>query len=326
MRFPEPKPQIKRTAGWLGDATSLFFVFICLLPTGLPNAAWRIEASWAQVLQTAFVERLQFGEQIVFTYGPWGFLYGGFQPETRLAGILAWAGLAAILWWALRCIATASFENNFARWLWIVLVASLTNQIESYTDVRLLCWPLSLLALHFFAEGRNVKIAKGLIIFSLGLIALIKFNLLIQSAIVILWVSADTVWRQRRFPWSLPLYIGSVLFFWLAAGQRLSLLGKFLRVSWEFASSYSEVMTLTGPNESRYIAWFALGALLLTMIFAVAVWQRLRIFFILPLAAFGLLIFTIFKYGFVRDDNAHQVDASVEMVLIALMCLAFLRP
>ena len=38
----------------------------------------------------AFAERLQSGRDIVFTFGPWGFLFGGYHPATYLISVVAW--------------------------------------------------------------------------------------------------------------------------------------------------------------------------------------------------------------------------------------------
>jgi hypothetical protein len=72
-----PSPQMKRVLRWLGGASSFLFVFSCLRPAELPERCNPIEDSWIQALHLAFVHHLQFGRDIVFTFGPWGFLYAG---------------------------------------------------------------------------------------------------------------------------------------------------------------------------------------------------------------------------------------------------------
>jgi hypothetical protein len=66
----------------LAAVTSLVFVLSRFLPSGRQGAYGIIEDFWIQMLHTAFAKRLQFGRDIVFTFGPWGFLYGGYHPAT----------------------------------------------------------------------------------------------------------------------------------------------------------------------------------------------------------------------------------------------------
>jgi hypothetical protein len=42
------------------------------------------------MLHTAFAERLQFGRDVVFTFGAWGFLYGGYHPATYSIPVFVW--------------------------------------------------------------------------------------------------------------------------------------------------------------------------------------------------------------------------------------------
>jgi hypothetical protein len=122
----KPGPRTKQAFQWLGAASSLLYVFACLLPEK-PRAYDAIDDSWMEVLHSAFLNHLQFGRDIVYTYGPWGFLFGGYRPETHFLSSVMWLGLAIIFWSAGRCVARASFQNEFARWLWLMAVAALTT-------------------------------------------------------------------------------------------------------------------------------------------------------------------------------------------------------
>src|SRR4030095_15021986 len=53
------------------------------------------DPSWQMALHEAFVHRLQHGRQIVFTYGPWGFILTRmYHPGTYRWMLLAWAIIA----------------------------------------------------------------------------------------------------------------------------------------------------------------------------------------------------------------------------------------
>jgi hypothetical protein len=92
MTSAELRAPTKTLAKWLAATTSLVFAFSRFLPSGRPGSYNIADDSWIQMLHTAFVERLQFGRDIVFTFGPWGFLYG--RISSRLT---AWPLLLLLL-------------------------------------------------------------------------------------------------------------------------------------------------------------------------------------------------------------------------------------
>jgi len=82
MTLAELRAPTKTLAKWLAATTSLVFAFSRFLPFGRPGGYNGVDDSWMQMLHLAFAERLQFGRDIVFSFGPWGFLYGGYHPAT----------------------------------------------------------------------------------------------------------------------------------------------------------------------------------------------------------------------------------------------------
>src|SRR6185437_14076407 len=188
-----PSPQMKRALRWFAAASSLLFVFSCLNPAGLPQRCNPIEDSWIQILHLAFVRHLQFGREIVFTFGPWGFLYAGYRPETHWLVIGIWLALAIIFWLALRQIARFSFKNELAQWAWTMGLTSIVGiAFFVSNDVRLICWPFLLLVLHFFHHESSTRIRNVLIV-ALGLLSLVKFTMLVGGVIVICAIAAEIV-------------------------------------------------------------------------------------------------------------------------------------
>ena len=62
---------------WLAATTTLLFALCRFLPSGQPGGYNVVDDAYVRMLHFAFAEPLQFGKDIVFTFGPWGFLYGG---------------------------------------------------------------------------------------------------------------------------------------------------------------------------------------------------------------------------------------------------------
>src|SRR6266567_8627699 len=202
MTLAELRAVIKTLAKWLAASTSLLFAFSRFLPSGGLGRYEIVDDSWIQMLHFAFVERLQFGRDIVFTFGPWGFLYGGYHPATYLISIIAWAVLAVVFWWAAWRVVTHFFKNAVVCWLWMMAVIGLASITPFlYMDVRLTAWPLLLLLLHFSVEERPFTWIQAMLVISLALLSLIKHSMFAIAVVTVLIIAEDNVFRKRRLSW-----------------------------------------------------------------------------------------------------------------------------
>src|SRR5207244_11081366 len=109
-------------------ATSFVFSSSRFLPSGRPGGYNVVDDSWIQMLHMAFAERLQFGRDIVFTFGPWGFLCGGSHPATYSISVVVWAILAVVFWWAAWRAVTHFFKNPVVLWLWMMKFIGLARK------------------------------------------------------------------------------------------------------------------------------------------------------------------------------------------------------
>lgn len=307
-------------------AASLIYVLACFVPWNPPKDYGTIEDSWILTLHAAFHEHLQFGTDIVFPFGPWGFLYGGYYPETHLVATITWSVLAVVFWWVAWDTARHFFTNVLVSGLWLMaLIATMDTMITLNIDVRLTVYALLLLVRQFFMDDRPFAASEATLVVSLGLLSLIKFSLMVYIAIVVSIVALDTLLRQRRFPWPVPLYGAMLLVFWMLAGQRLSSIGPFVANSLRITGGYSEAMMLTGPREIQDVCLFSAAAALLIFLAGSAAWLRHRFAGMLFLMGWGFGLFVAFKYGYVRHD-VHEVAAVLELLTMSLFGLALLWP
>jgi hypothetical protein len=160
---------------------------------------------------------------------------------------------------------------------------------------------------------------------ALGLLSLVKFNVLLETVMVVGIIALDDVSRRRRFPWLLLLFGAAIIFFWGLARQPWSALGSFLRHSSQLASGYSEAMMLAGLKPVMAVSCFLLVSGMVCAVAGYAGWVRHRWFGIFPLAGLGFILFTAFKHGYVRQD-AHEAAATLELLLISLASLAIAWP
>jgi hypothetical protein len=287
----------------------------CPITDGIDNA-------WAQVYHMAFSRHWQFGQDIVFTYGPWGFLARGYYPLTYPVAVIAWIILSLVFLSAGWRLARHLSGNQLVAGLWLVgFTAAASIPAGDDFNARLVAWVLLLLFLHFFVEECVFTPIQAFLVVSLGWLSLVKFTGLVESVMVVAVIAADNIFRHRRFPWIVPLWVASLVFFWVAARQHLSLLGPFLCNSWRITSGYTEAVMLTGKMEARNAVCFLLIAALLCALTGRVAWARHRFLGALPLMGLGTILFIVFKLGYVRNDR-HEIASPMALVLISLVCLA----
>ena len=328
MNPPVPSDRWKLPVRWLAGLTTLAYTLSRFVPCSPPghSPVFTLDESWVQTLHLAFAQHLQFGRDLVFTLGPWGFLCGGYYPPTFMVSVMAWVALSFAFWWCLLQMARHFWKHESIAWLWMMGCIGVTGlPVDQGFDVRLDAWILILLFLHFFTDDTAFSVAKVLLVASLGWLGLTKFTSLLMAAGIVLVLAADDLLRRRRFPWMVVVFGLSVLFFWLAAGQSLSSFGPFLCNSWQMTSGYTEAMMSGGETElwDAGVFWLAAAAACAPVGLAASV--KYRRFGALPLIGFGIVLFFTFKHGFVRHDQ-HESEAVLMVLLIGLMGLASAWP
>lgn len=311
---------------WAGVILYVFSRFIPCSPVNDYPVFSGLDNSWTQDLHVAFAGRLQFGTDIIFTYGPWGFLARGYYPPTYLISVIAWMLLSLVFLCAGWRVAHQLSDNRLVAGLWLVgFTAAASIPAGDDFNARLVAWGVLLLFLHFFVEERAFTPIQALLAVSLGWLSLVKFTGLVESVMVVAVIAADNIFRHRRFPWIVPLWVASFVFFWVAAGQHPGSLGPFLCNSWRITGGYTEAMMVTSKTEAGHAVCFLLIAVLLCVLTGRIAWTRHRFLGALPLAGLGTILFIVFKLGYVRNDR-HETASAMALVLISLVCLAVAGP
>ena len=315
----------------LAIASSLAYVLWCFVPHSAPNYNPRfiLDNSWIQTLHVAFEHHWQFGRDIIFGYGPWGFLCGGYYPPTFLTSVIAWSTLSIVFWSGCWRVAIHSFRRRWSAWLWMMVFVGMTGLPTGQSiviDFRQVAWALILLSLHFFVDDRPFSVPKILITVSLGWLALTKFTGMMMAAAVVLAIGGDDILHRRRFPWIVFIFAASVVCFWLLAGQELGLLLPYLSGSWQVSVGYTQGMLWRNDDQSMLVAVFLLVAVTVSLPLVYAGLAQRRFFDVAPSAGLGVITLVVFKHGFVLCDNYHVVVAALSVMLIALMSLAVSWP
>jgi hypothetical protein len=260
-----------------------------------------LDPSWTAGLAMATKDGLHFGTQVIFTYGPLGFLAGPFVWYGDLA-VLAFLYSAALyvafcvaLVWALR----RSLPIVPSVLIAFLIVAVLPLLEQSILVAVLVC--LGVLERERSQRTINVLVAGGASFAALE--ALVKLS---SGPIVALVFLVAVIGVRARW-WQVLTFVGlmgtEILLLWLLAGQSLSTIPAFLENTWQVISGYSAAMLLQGGSALKILA-----ATLVTVGLVAASAQaryadrRARW---AGIALMGIAAFAVFKEGIVRADDGH---------------------
>ena len=327
---PTPNPGVVRP--WLrvalASVMALGLTLVCASPPHI-RPKTDVDSSWCSVLDYAHAHQLQFGTDLVFTYGPLGYLVTSlFSPGEAIsrlvtAGLLCWVTAFGLSLLALRL-----------RLLWGVLLLGIFVLVAANThsgaDVLLNLGLLGCGLLCVLEEGPQLKwgtvILAGIAAFGV----LVKLTYFISGGLCVGAVAADLALRGRK-GLSLGVLSGfgaAVLAGWIAAGQAWSHLLAYAKSVTPLCSGFAQAMATDCPQSALWGGVLIGGVALVTV--------GLRTF-----SAYGasdnyrgarrLLLFSwltgflflTWKHGFVRADRYHVEFYLffVPVVLVALEAL-----
>jgi hypothetical protein len=289
-------------------AIALAGVAVALLDwrVGINAPAAGLDPSWNAALAMATKEGLRFGQDIVFSYGPLGFLHGPYVWYGDL-GVLAFLYTAAIyvgfcvaLVWALRralpLLASAALAflligalAPLERSLLLAILGSLAL-LEKERPPRTI--------LLFAIAGGSLAAIEALVKLSTGPI--------VVAILLIALIGARARWPQVLA--FLVVFAVEVSLLWALSGQSLGAVPDFLANTREIISGYSGAMIREVDVAAWKVTAASIAAALTTVALVVACAAgrfRDRRALVAGMALMGIAAFTTFKEGVVRTDAGH---------------------
>ncbi len=274
----------------------------------LPSVPGELEMDRAlsAVLDNAHQNGLQFGTDLVTTYGPLGFLvFFHVSPHPTLLRLCVdvalcltvGAGLCGVAW------------RLGPIWRWLVLACFVwvaSNQpvrTDLVINTGLFCWGL----LAFVENGRRLALPVSLFTVLAGFAALAKssFFFLGGASLLLLWLNLLIRKRWRLALGSFGVCLGLMLWEWLITGQELLNFPVFVKNTVTLVEGYNQALGWEMPSTN----WIAVVVALLTgiavLLRALAAVKRggggTAAQF--PLFAWiTLLLFISWKHGVVRES------------------------
>lgn len=279
-----------------------------------------LDASWQTVLVDAHAHGRSFGNGVIFSAGPLGFLNSHFFLPGSLPLKYAWEFGGKLLLAVLLVVLSAPLAP--VRRTLLLLTVTFLNVVFADSLISLV---LALAALQWLVPVDAPRRRAALALVLLTFFAQLKFTFcLLVLGCVALAVLARLARRDFRGAVLVGAGFGvAFLAWWLAAGQNPVRLYDYLRYSWQFSSGYAWAMSL---DESWPV--FAIGALTALACGACVwrIWRAASTSERLAAAPVPLVLaavwFLSWKHGFTRADG-HVLGFFLIALWLALALPAF---
>lgn len=259
-----------------------------------------LDQSYQVVLEYARAHHYQFGRDIVFTFGPLGFLntwvsQGLFLTE-RVIFALVWSGIVA--WSATGLARQIPGLMKFVFLVWFLVYSNLV-WLEPHA---LMVMAYGCMILMDDIQKRKGAAATFIAVFAL--LSLIKYNFFIAAVIsIILCVLVQIGRRNFRASFAILMCFVSVFIaIWLVEGQELENLYYWVKGSSEIAGGFTDAMTIY-PKGKVLVVCVMAGAMYIASLLIIIRSARLSLKCVGVLLATTSYVFLSWKHGFVRADG-----------------------
>lgn len=304
------RPPAQRVAVTLVAAAAAALVVLLQVNIG-DGFGNSLDAGWGEVLNWGLVHGAQWGKDLVFTYGPLGFLIPGipFDPATYWSTLLLQHVFAAVT----ACLVVDVLRRLplFAG-LAFLLATIVLGYSWSTSAALLMVYPLAGLALEQASRShRPDSIGVHALVAALAaytaLMPLIKFS---TFPLWLAWLPLGTVilWRAaaRRLvaTFAAASVLGPLLAWWLS-GQQLENLSRFVTTSWQVAIHYGAAMQANPPD--KLADCVALGTTLFGVAYtALLAWRSRRSARRVAVCVlFALTLTLTYRASATRADGGH---------------------
>jgi len=293
-----------------------------------------LDPSWKLGVNQVVSQKLNFGTDITFTFGPYASVYTGmYHPSTNelmMLGSILIATCYLIMFYFLS-------KQNKPIWLFLFSMAFafafIIDDVFNVKDVILFSYPLlfSLLIYQISNPSKNhyeIRTSKSLcllilmVLFSFGILPFIKGTMVI--VFVFVFLCALFLWFNNRKLLgiiTIVLPIISMIFFWTLAGQKLAALPNYFSNINRIISGYTDAMSLQGITNDIIIFVISASFILVAIIVEKTFFSKNKIFLLIVYAIF---IFTGYKAGFVRHD-IHALIVAETILFAGLFLILFIK-
>ena len=328
-------------------AVSIVYGWLMLLPWNPPLPWPDLEGSWQMMLPYTVLKGWQFGKDIVFTYGPLGWLAihdMSIHPDLLRLALAIQAFLVFMTFLGVHLIAWRVLPRPSGRAVWGAVLSLLLVECGlHFREVIIVVLIWAYLLLWFTREdplgakggpgsregGSPGWIRVGWALLDLGLasalaiISLYKFSFAMMALIAVAGVTLDAVIR-RRIPWQGLAFLVFCGLGWLATGQSFSAIWPYIQSSLELTAGYGMTMQWKSEPLLTLAAYATTAALIGGTLWGMQILPRWRL--LLATATMAAVLFLVLKASLVRACFQHTPLVVFSLPVLALLSSCALRP
>jgi hypothetical protein len=312
----------------------LAIMLLALAPFGSPDVKLdnlgdlNVDVAFQLALPYFLEQHLQFGEQLVFTYGPWGILMSPYTgPTWHTAALLFRVALVVCIFFSM-CVLAERFSGCAGRTVaWGGAIVLVLLWITGHKDSYFLA-PAMLVAYQRWAAAifANEEVslpgyrAEHLLWIALSLlsgwVALAKFNIFAVSTVAYLLILVDDV-KHKRWPVLPFAFATAVLTAWLVAGQSLTNLPLWVLRCLDLSNGYADAMSkgfFIPYGAGQVAVYYGAVALIMLAVFSAAAIHRWKFPALLSLLFTLFLCVVAVKHGV----GGNQLEQSLALLAAVL--------
>lgn len=272
-----------------------------------------LDPSWQAILTNAYIDGLQYGKEVIFSMGPWGWVNSHYvQPDAFWPKIIWEFTGRALMCAALVLLAMAL--PRIHRALFLVAVFLFGTFSADTIPIALIV----LASLHWLMKNASPAWVSCAVAVAIAFAAQMKITYALIAIPAVALATVSLAFRKQWIHGALIPSVFSISYFvwWFAAGQNFVRLSGFWRHSREISRGYIDAMFLDGPGLVLFLSFVALVLTLGAVLWAsIRAERRLLSIPAAILLAGGLLLG--WKHGFIRADG-HVLGFFSLCLLLAL--------
>jgi hypothetical protein len=269
-----------------------------------------IDNSWQVGLNMAKIRGFQFGKDIMFQFGPLGFMYSPVFCQFNIWLISAAFSLFVHLLLIYSIVImmkklSASLIDYVLMGITLMLALVIISA-ETSVEYKLLFSISILLYLSIINQSNPNRLLMLCVFvsFLMAVVSLIKFTAIFISVGILLFMTVLCLYKKRIRPLCcmLLVYTVSVLVLLVLARQKITNFPAYLLNGYEISKGYNYAGIINGRLREVCVGFYAGGLLIFLLLDSILKNKPGLKYFILINLGF---VFVSFKHGFIRHDNAH---------------------
>lgn len=299
----------------------IFLFLLCSIPYFFISFNSGLDASWAIAINWVINHGYKFGKDIVFNYGPLGFLTVISADKLNLIiGLIFWIILWGIQGYVLiRSIKTFNITNKILISSLIIYLFSQRNLAEYYYMYLIL-----LIIAYLWKCNSKDKLILYLLDFLIAISILIKFSLTLLTITSYIMFFVLLSIRNKKINLKLIKHIPIMFLISSVAyyiyNPSIEEFLQYIRMSLEISSGYNVYMTCNDNN--IFVIWVIVIIILYLILILINTFCKntdMVLFFVL----FSPALFLLYKHGFVRADSHINNSFSGLLMVASIIILLF---